>query len=118
MAVQLEFRPHPNPYQKLSCTVRQGSPYCQDSILSLSRYNPRRPHLMALATDARLGPDEILAPLGAGGLGEVYKARDIRLDRTIAIKVLRARVARLALRTLEFLKDDPLDIFGGLGFGT
>jgi serine/threonine protein kinase len=43
---------------------------------------------MALDQGTRLGPYEIIAPIGAGGMGEVYRARDIRLDRTIAIKVL------------------------------
>ena len=42
---------------------------------------------MPLVSGTRLGPYEILAPIGAGGMGEVYKGRDTRLDRTVAIKV-------------------------------
>ena len=46
---------------------------------------------MPLATGTKLGPYEILAPIGAGGMGEVYRARDPRLNRIVAIKVSAAQ---------------------------
>jgi Tol biopolymer transport system component/serine/threonine protein kinase len=48
---------------------------------------------MTLSPGTRLGPYEVLAPLGAGGMGEVYRARDTKLDRDVAIKVLPERLA-------------------------
>jgi tRNA A-37 threonylcarbamoyl transferase component Bud32/Tol biopolymer transport system component len=57
---------------------------------------------MPLTPGSRLGPYEILAPLGAGGMGEVYKARDTRLGRDVVIKTLRPEVASDAGRLRRF----------------
>ena len=57
---------------------------------------------MALTSGTKLGPYEILAPLGAGGMGEVYRARDSRLDRIVAVKVLPASFAADADRLRRF----------------
>src|SRR5215831_4781628 len=48
---------------------------------------------MTLRAGSRLGPYEVLAPLGAGGMGEVYRAKDTRLGREVAIKVLPASLS-------------------------
>jgi len=60
---------------------------------------------MILEAGARFGPYEIVAPLGAGGMGEVYKARDTRLDRTVAIKILPADMAADEQRRERFRRE-------------
>ncbi len=60
---------------------------------------------MALTAGDRLGPYEILGPLGAGGMGEVYKARDARLSREVAIKVLPAAFSADAERLARFRRE-------------
>jgi Tol biopolymer transport system component len=57
---------------------------------------------MTLAAGRRLGPYEILGPLGAGGMGEVYRARDARLGREVAVKVLPAELAADPERLVRF----------------
>ena len=60
---------------------------------------------MALVKGTRLGPYEILSPLGAGGMGEVYRAKDTTLGREVAIKVLPADVASSPERLQRFERE-------------
>src|SRR6478736_2667752 len=60
---------------------------------------------MLLATGTRLGPYEILSPLGAGGMGEVYRARDERLSRSVALKVLPGEISADKSRLDRFEKE-------------
>src|ERR1700740_1965259 len=57
---------------------------------------------MTLAPGTKLGPYEIVAPIGAGGMGEVYRAKDTRLGRDVALKILPESFAREADRLRRF----------------
>ena len=61
---------------------------------------------MRFASGARLGVFEIVAPLGAGGMGEVYRARDTRLDRTVAIKLLPSEIVNATGRSVERFRQE------------
>ena len=65
---------------------------------------------MRFESGARLGPFEILTPLGAGGMGEVYRARDTRLDRTVAIKVLPSELLNAPGRRIERFRREALAV--------
>ena len=63
---------------------------------------------MALAAGTRLGPYEILAPFGAGGMGEVYRATDTKLGREVAIRVLPFDTATDTERLARFQREARL----------
>jgi Tol biopolymer transport system component/tRNA A-37 threonylcarbamoyl transferase component Bud32 len=60
---------------------------------------------MSIAAGTKLGPYEVVAPIGAGGMGEVFKARDTRLDRSVAIKVLPSAFAANAQLRIRFERE-------------
>src|SRR5271155_5299129 len=60
---------------------------------------------MPLSPGTRLGPYEILDAIGAGGMGEVYRAKDTRLDRTVAIKILPAHLSSDPTRKQRFERE-------------
>ena len=60
---------------------------------------------MTLPAGSRLGPYEIVAPLGAGGMGEVYRARDTKLERDVAVKVLPEKLAEDAAALARFERE-------------
>jgi eukaryotic-like serine/threonine-protein kinase len=60
---------------------------------------------MPLAPGTKLGPYEIGVPLGAGGMGEVYRAKDTRLDRSVAIKILPAKFSADPVRKQRFERE-------------
>lgn len=72
---------------------------------------------MPLSTGDKLGPYEILAPAGAGGMGKVYKARDTRLDRTVALKVLTSQSERFEreARTVAGLNHPNICVLHDIG---
>jgi serine/threonine protein kinase len=63
---------------------------------------------MTLSAGVQLGTYEILSPIGAGGMGEVYRARDTRLDRDVALKILPESLSRDPERVLRFEREAKL----------
>jgi eukaryotic-like serine/threonine-protein kinase len=60
---------------------------------------------MPLDAGTKLGRYEIVSPLGAGGMGEVYRAKDTRLDRTVAIKIVAEQLSRDPIRKQRFERE-------------
>lgn len=85
----LEGSPERPGIQRALCRL----PFAAEPAMSAPESSERRPS-GALAVGASLGPYVIVAPLGAGGMGEVYRARDTKLGREVAIKLLPASFSR------------------------
>jgi eukaryotic-like serine/threonine-protein kinase len=80
-----------------------GTEECRQALTSDHSYNPA--DHMALQPGSTLGPYEVLSLIGAGGMGEVYRARDTRLNRDVAIKVVLPAVAADPERLMRFSRE-------------
>jgi serine/threonine protein kinase len=60
---------------------------------------------MPLVSGTKLGPYEIVGPLGSGGMGEVYRARDTRLERSVAVKILPEQLSKDPIRKQRFERE-------------
>jgi serine/threonine protein kinase len=72
---------------------------------------------MTIADGTRIGPYEILSALGAGGMGEVYRAKDTRIDRVVALKVLPEEFFDDSERVRRFEREARLELGGDGGGG-
>ena len=94
--------------RRLTLATRHGAPLnpaaSSGAIRPPGPYNPQH-QFWPLTPGTRLGPYEILSALGAGGMGEVYRARDTRLDRDIAIKILPEAFTADAERVARFQRE-------------
>ena len=72
---------------------------------------------MSLATGSKLGPYEVLAAIGAGGMGEVYRARDPRVGRDVAFKVSAERFSELLQSAGTIMWNGPVGVFEFEQFG-
>ena len=79
-----------------------------DPLATLPPPMESAPSHAVLAAGVRVGPYEIVAPLGAGAMGEVYRARDSKLNRVVALKVLPERFALDADRSARFTREAQL----------
>src|SRR5262245_47545970 len=82
----------------------RGTSFCR-ILLSSSITHLHQTQPMRLTAGMKLAHYQILAPLGAGGMGEVYRARDVRLDRDVAVKVLPERLADAAEALARFERE-------------
>ena len=71
---------------------------------------------MAFTSGTRLGVYEVTAQIGEGGMGQVYRARDTKLDRDVAIKVLPEAFAQVGFTTSEFTQEDLQELRMGCEF--